>query len=372
MNLPNKAWRFLFVLTMLAGTVTSSAYLSARNDQARFVAAEMPQMIGDAPASVPSETPQQVGSVTNGIEQASSTAAAHDIPITALNAYNHAAVVLGTASMACHLDWSLLAAIGEVESDHGRTAGNELTASGVSRPGIFGPVLNGNGVARIADTDDGSYDRDSSFDRAVGPMQFIPSTWKIVAVDADGDGKKDPQNINDAALGAGVYLCAASSDLSTAQGLRSSILRYNHDDSYADRVLALMRSYASGDNVFAASAGAFNDAGPYRSASFNRSAGAKHKAAKPLSPRPAKNPPAMTPAVPTSPPKAAKPAAPGAAVVTPLQNAVAVCQSKLTAGQIDALGGVSACATAYLNGGLAAVRGLLGGLTGSLSTLLGH
>ena len=45
-------------------------------------------------------------------------------------------------------------------------------------------------------------------------MQFIPSTWPVVRVDADGDGKRNPQDIDDAALATAVYLCSGKDDLS--------------------------------------------------------------------------------------------------------------------------------------------------------------
>ena len=62
------------------------------------------------------------------------------------------------------------------------------------RPGIYGIPLNGsNNTAVIRDTDGGTYDRDLTWDRAVGPMQFIPGTWRTVGVDANGDGRKDPR-----------------------------------------------------------------------------------------------------------------------------------------------------------------------------------
>ena len=49
-------------------------------------------------------------------------------------------------------------------------------------------------------------------------MQFIPSTWAVVGVDADGDGERNPQDIDDAALAAAVYLCSGNEDLSTDAG----------------------------------------------------------------------------------------------------------------------------------------------------------
>ena len=74
------------------------------------------------------------------------------------------------------------------------------------------------------DTDAGQYDNDTRFDRAVGPMQFIPSTWSVVGVDGDSDGTRNPQDIDDAALATAVYLCSGDDDLSPrrASGPRST------------------------------------------------------------------------------------------------------------------------------------------------------
>ncbi|GGR58595.1 membrane-bound lytic murein transglycosylase B [Nocardioides luteus] len=174
-------------------------------------------------------------------------AAAGVIPETALSAYQRAATVLADADPGCHLDWSLVAAIGRVESDHGRAGGNTLSPSGVATPGIYGVPLTGSGgTARILDTDGGTYDRDLVYDRAVGPMQFIPSTWSDVGVDADGDGRRDPQDVDDAALAAAVYLCSGSADLSTDAGQRSAVLRYNHSDAYVSAVLQIASGYRQG------------------------------------------------------------------------------------------------------------------------------
>ena len=107
-----------------------------------------------------------------------------------------------TRRPACGIDWSLLAGIGRVESNHGRFRGAVLNSDGTSSPRIMGPPLNGVQFAFIRDTDGGPFDGDSTYDRAVGPMQFIPATWRAYGVDADGTGSADPFNINDAALGA--------------------------------------------------------------------------------------------------------------------------------------------------------------------------
>ena len=155
--------------------------------------------------------------------------------------------MLADADAACGLDWSLVAAIGRVESDHGRAAGNELSAEGRATPGIYGvPLTGAGGTTRITDTDGGTYDGDLTYDRAVGPMQFIPSTWSEVGVDADSDGQRDPQDVDDAALAAAVYLCAGSADLSTDAGRRSAVLRYNHSDAYVATVLKIADGYRLG------------------------------------------------------------------------------------------------------------------------------
>ncbi|HEY9352470.1 MAG TPA: lytic murein transglycosylase [Nocardioides sp.] len=202
--------------------------------------------------SVPAEAieaPASVSASTNeGGKSLPGTASAAGIPSAALAAYQRAATVINAADAACKIDWPLIAAIGRVESNHGRANDNRLSAEGVSTPGIYGVPLNGKGnVSQITDTDGGQYDGDTSYDRAVGPMQFIPSTWAMVGVDADGDGKRNPQDINDAALASAVYLCSGNDDLSTDQGARAAVFRYNHSQSYVTTVLGVAEAYRSGD-----------------------------------------------------------------------------------------------------------------------------
>ena len=105
---------------------------------------------------------------------------------------------------ACGLRWTLLAAIGRVESNHGRFGGAQLREDGYGTKPIRGIPLDGRpNVALIRDTDEGALDGDTTYDRAVGPMQFIPSTWRGVCADGNGDDRRDPNNIFDAAQGAG-------------------------------------------------------------------------------------------------------------------------------------------------------------------------
>ncbi len=163
---------------------------------------------------------------------------------TMLEAYMRAAETLGTAQPGCNLHWSLLASIGRIESNHAR--GGRLDAEGNTVPQILGPVLNGGGFAAIRDTDGGAYDGDARWDRAVGAMQFIPSTWKGYAADGNGDGLKSPHNVYDATVAAGKYLCSGGLDMSKPQDRATAVFRYNHSDSYVATVLSWADAYANG------------------------------------------------------------------------------------------------------------------------------
>ncbi|MCL7378706.1 lytic transglycosylase domain-containing protein [Streptomyces sp. 35G-GA-8] len=166
------------------------------------------------------------------------------IPATVLAAYKQAEQALAESKPGCNLPWQLLAAIGKVES--GQARGGRVDANGTTTSPILGPVLNGIGFANISDTDNGAYDGDSTHDRAVGPMQFIPSTWATWGQDANGDGRKDPNNIYDAALAAAEYLCHADRDLSVDADLRQAILSYNRSQEYLSTVLTWFEYYNKG------------------------------------------------------------------------------------------------------------------------------
>ncbi|SEB93650.1 Membrane-bound lytic murein transglycosylase B [Streptomyces sp. 2131.1] len=166
------------------------------------------------------------------------------IPATVLAAYRKAETTMGRGDPGCRLPWQLLAAIGKVESGH--AAGGRVDKRGTTSSPILGPVLNGAGFANIADTDGGAFDGDSTYDRAVGPMQFIPSTWAHWGRDGNGDGRRDPNNVYDAALAAGAYLCAGTRDLSVPADLNRAILSYNHSDTYLRTVLSWLGFYLKG------------------------------------------------------------------------------------------------------------------------------
>src|SRR2546428_764976 len=77
-----------------------------------------------------------------------------------------------------------------------------VDANGTTVSPILGPVLDGNGFAAIPDTDGGRLDGNQVWDRAVGPMQFLPSTWTTWSADGNGDHRADPNNVFDASLAA--------------------------------------------------------------------------------------------------------------------------------------------------------------------------
>jgi hypothetical protein len=172
-------------------------------------------------------------------------AAASAIPRVALAAYARAARGADAEHPGCDVPWQLVAAIGYVESGHARSGGSTSPRwSGVARPPILGPVLDGApGIGAVLDTDHGRLDGDTVWDRAVGPMQFIPSTWARYAADADGDGTRDPQSVWDAAAATADYLCSAASSLDEPADEITAVFAYNHSFDYVRAVLTVAASY---------------------------------------------------------------------------------------------------------------------------------
>ncbi|HET6743373.1 MAG TPA: lytic murein transglycosylase [Kribbella sp.] len=251
-------WRQVAPLIPLA--LFASAFTVSATDNPVIATASLesglsgsnPVVVPKQPISEPASVPV-AGKVGPGVDpgeqptQVVSGLSKNGIPNAALKAYSRAQQVLAQADPSCHLPWTLVAAIGRVESNHGRFGGNVLNSKGVAVPGIFGPRLDGaSGTAKISDSDAGAFDGDGAFDRAVGPMQFIPGTWRAMGVDGDGDGVRNPQDIDDAAMSTAVYLCSGKTDLSDAGDLNAAVLRYNHSQQYVDLVVSIAKAYASG------------------------------------------------------------------------------------------------------------------------------
>ncbi|MEU5788076.1 lytic murein transglycosylase [Micromonospora purpureochromogenes] len=175
---------------------------------------------------------------------AQTTGARVGISPVAMQAYGYAELVLAETNRSCQLSWTTLAAIGYVESRHGQANGASLQSTGRAEPEIIGDPLDGQGGrSRITDTDRGLFDRDTVYDRAIGPMQFIPTTWQEIGVDADNDGRKDPHDLDDAALAAARYLCKGGRNMTIPGDWWGAILSYNDVRRYAQDVFDKANQY---------------------------------------------------------------------------------------------------------------------------------
>jgi len=241
-------WLLLVGFAVLGGTLVVSAFVSSGASAKPFSVSQS----GAVPAPVPSITmakPEPVAVSSGGVKQgnaalvspdwAGAAAVATGIPQRALVGYAGASLALATESPQCHLGWSTLAALGWIESGHGTHAGSRVSNDGVSTPAIFGPALDGTDYAAITSASGGP-----GWDRAMGPLQFISSTWASWGADGNGDGVPDPQQIDDAALSAGRYLCHYG-DLSNPDTWRTAVFAYNHVTSYVDAVAAKANDYNS-------------------------------------------------------------------------------------------------------------------------------
>jgi membrane-bound lytic murein transglycosylase B len=169
------------------------------------------------------------------------------MPVKALEAYAYAARVAQVENPNCHLKWTTLAGIGQVESHNGTYHDAAVLPNGDVSPPIRGVRLDGtNGNLEIIDNDGGHLDGDALYARAMGPMQFIPETWRLYGVDANNDGIVNPDNFDDAALSAAGYLCWRGKDLATPRGWMNALRAYNHSDQYARTVRDWATAYANG------------------------------------------------------------------------------------------------------------------------------
>jgi membrane-bound lytic murein transglycosylase B len=156
------------------------------------------------------------------------------VPPIALAAYETAAQRISVEDPHCGLTWDLLAGIGRVESHHAENG--DVDSNGTTLNPIYGPSLNGSlpGNEVISDGAGG-------YQRAEGPMQFMPGTWNRYA--APGS---DPQNLFDAAYTAGRYLCSDGGDLRDPGQRTDAILRYNDSMAYVADVMSWSLGYANG------------------------------------------------------------------------------------------------------------------------------
>ena len=147
------------------------------------------------------------------------------------------AVYASAASTCPGLPWTVLAAIGSVESGHGQ--GRADDATGDVLPRIVGPALDGRpGFARIPDNTS-----PDGWAHAQGPMQFLPTTWRRWGRLAPGrptGSVASPHNAWDAIWSAAAYLCGSTGRV---QDVRSAIRTYNRSDAYVERVLARATEY---------------------------------------------------------------------------------------------------------------------------------
>lgn len=206
--------------------------------------APVPQRQG-AHAPPAGTQPQQAGPQRSFVDWSSKTSTVTGIPARALQAYAHAHAVVAEVQPDCRLTWVTLAGIARIESNHGRYRGRTLDGAGRPSAPIVGVPLDGSpSVRAIGDSDGGALDGDRRWDRAVGPFQFIPTTWARWHSDGDGDGVGDPQDIDDAAVAAARYLCAGNRDLATGDGWLGAVLAYNNSMSYAQQVYSSAAGYA--------------------------------------------------------------------------------------------------------------------------------
>ena len=234
----------LLALTAQRGHTTTGPVRSA--PQVRFVPAVADPSVGTELAARHASSGGRSNRLDADPAWVTATARASGIDPIALHAYGRAVLLLSRAKPDCRLGWTTLAAIGAIESDHGGIGDRRLRPDGTSSAPIIGPALDGDEFAAIPATSSSArLHGDRQWDHAVGPMQFIPTTWARWASDGNFDGSADPGNLFDASYAAARYLCAAGSDLTSGQGWTAAVHSYNHSSQYVADVLAWADAYAS-------------------------------------------------------------------------------------------------------------------------------
>lgn len=251
---PATTWAWRVLLVVVAALVVAAVVITVQLSQLRIGPpdgfAPGPAISAAPPVAPPPgvEPPAWAGGTVAGIRAdpvwTERTAEVTGVPARALSAYAAAALTVGAEQPGCGIGWNTLAGIGAIESGHGSHAGAVLGADGYPDPPIRGIALDGTESAVIRDTDGGRWDGDTEWDRAVGPMQFIPETWERWGADANGDGAADPNQIDDAALAAARYLCDGG-EMTSVEGWRGAIFSYNNLESYVNDVAETADVYAA-------------------------------------------------------------------------------------------------------------------------------
>lgn len=174
------------------------------------------------------------------------TAEGTSIPAPAVRAYARAELRATSEQPGCGIGWTTLAGIGHVESQHGTIGDRSLGQDAVPSTPVIGPALDGGGdyAAIRASAESVTWHGDEQWDHAIGPMQFIPSSWDRWQSDGDGDGVADPHDLDDAAYAAARYLCADGNSLE-GTGWGAALFGYNHSDEYVRQVHDAAQHYAN-------------------------------------------------------------------------------------------------------------------------------
>jgi len=235
----------LLVAALVAGVVIVVIGFDRPSAPAMAPQFEVPDLDVSPGAAVPTTAAVSARSAALS-DWADRVSAKTAIPARSIVAYAEAELSLRTSDPACNMNWATLAGVGRVESHHGRYGGSNIGGDGILTPPIIGIPLDGApGVRAIPDTDGGRLDGDARWDRAVGAMQFLPTTWERWGERAGGDGAApDPQDIDDAALSAAGYLCASGGDLASAAGWWQAVLTYNASVAYGQNVFSGADAYA--------------------------------------------------------------------------------------------------------------------------------
>lgn len=165
-----------------------------------------------------------------------SQTALEEIPPAYLVAYQEA------AASCPGLPWTILAAVGWIETGHGTFGAATTGEDGTVTPPIVGIALDGSNDTKAIRVPAGGspWHDDPTWDHAVGAMQFLTGTWAAWGVDASGDGVADPHNAFDAIWTAARYLCGPDEAVTSVD---DALFAYNRSIAYRDEVKAKAATY---------------------------------------------------------------------------------------------------------------------------------